>query len=77
MAQPTQQRRYVRITDTREDGFVEFDFFLGDPDLYVELILPARAFEEFCAANQVSFLSDADGAALEADRAKWRQGGLE
>lgn len=76
MAQSTQQTCYVRITDTREDGFVGFDFSMGDPDLYVELILPARAFEEFCAANEVAFLSEADAAALDADRVKWREGGL-
>lgn len=76
MVQPLQQTRYVRITGTRADGFIEFDFALGDPTLYVELILPTRAFEEFCAANRVAFLSEADAAAVDADRLKWRQGGL-
>lgn len=76
MGQLTQQQRYVRVTDSREDGFVEFDFSLGDPDLYVELILPRPAFEEFCRANAVAFLSDAQAAALDADRRKWREGGL-
>ena len=29
------------------DGFVEFDFAIGDPARYVELILPEPAFQEF------------------------------
>ena len=55
---------------------VEFDFSYGDSDLYVELILPVQAFSEFCANNQVAYLSDNDAAALDADRRKWREGGL-
>lgn len=69
-------RPSVRVSQTRPDGFVEFDFSLGDPSLYVELILPRRAFEEFCESNEVRFLSAAEAAAVEGDRRKWREGGL-
>ncbi|WP_097459478.1 phenol hydroxylase subunit [Mangrovitalea sediminis] len=72
----TDRQPYVRVTDRRPDGFVEFDFSYGDSDLYVELILPVQAFSEFCANNQVAYLSDNDAAALDADRRKWREGGL-
>lgn len=45
-------RRYVRVT--HDDGvFVEFDFAIGWPELYVELVLPRPAFEDFCVRNQV------------------------
>ncbi|GAB4400562.1 MAG: hypothetical protein OHK0048_15820 [Rhodoferax sp.] len=45
-------RRFVRVT--RERGaFVEFDFAIGWPELYVELVLPRSAFEDFCVRNQV------------------------
>lgn len=76
LAETTQYSHYVRVTDVRKDGFVEFDFSLGDPDLYIELILPAPAFAQFCAANRVVFLTETEAAALDADRVKWRQGGL-
>lgn len=45
-------RRFVRITRRRPDGFVEFDFAMGEPELFVELVLPDEAFHAFCAANK-------------------------
>ncbi|MGJ7917842.1 phenol hydroxylase subunit [Massilia sp. LXY-6] len=45
-------KRYVRITGSHQ-GFVEFDFAIGDPDITVELILPKSAFDEFCLKNKV------------------------
>lgn len=68
------RRCFVRVRERREDGFVEFDFSIDHPDLTVELILPAAAFQEFCASNQVEHLSDADGLAIDYDKAKWRYG---
>lgn len=49
-------RRFISLTRVRRDGFIEFDFAVGDPDLSVELILPAPAFREFCAAQGVDFV---------------------
>lgn len=45
--------RFVRLTKVRGDGFVEFDFAVGEPDLLVELVMPVAAFHEFCRANRV------------------------
>lgn len=45
--------RFVRVTERRPDGLVAFEFAIGWPELAVELLLPALAFDEFCAANQV------------------------
>lgn len=50
-------RRYVRVTGQRADGLVAFDFAIGWPELSVELMLPAAAFEEFCAKNRVERLA--------------------
>lgn len=50
-------RKYVRVTQTRDNGLVEFQFAVGEPELFVELILPTAAFREFCAANKVITLS--------------------
>lgn len=56
-------RKYVRMCRQRPDGFVEFAFAIGDPELCVELMLPTNAFHEFCLANDVILLepvADAD-----------------
>ena len=45
--------RFVRVTERRPDGLVAFEFAIGWPELAVELLLPAPAFDEFCAANRV------------------------
>lgn len=50
-------RRFVRVTEVRADGLVAFDFAIGWPELSVELLLPAAAFEEFCAKNRVERLA--------------------
>lgn len=51
------ERRFVRITGERSDGFVEFDFAIGEPELFVELLLSRPAFEEFCAHNHAELLT--------------------
>ncbi len=51
-------RKFVRVSDLRQDGFVEFEFAIGEPELFVEMILPASAFDDFCAHNKVTFLDD-------------------
>lgn len=52
-------RRYVRVCEQRPDGFIEFEFAIGDPALCVELMLPETAFHEFCLANSVIVLDPA------------------
>lgn len=64
-------RKYVRVTGCRAKSFIEFDFAVGSPDLFVELILPEAAFAEFCRCNDVALLpSGGDGAAR--DGLDWR-----
>lgn len=65
---------YVRRTGVNSFGMIEFDFSIGDPALYVEMILPEQAFAEFCAHNHVQFLTQEQAAAIDADREKWRTG---
>ncbi|MGG7493081.1 hypothetical protein ACQ7CH_21155 [Providencia sp. R3] len=38
------------------------------------MIMPVKAFEEFCAHHQVQHLSTDDFAKIEYDRMKWRFG---
>jgi len=53
-------RRFVRVTGERPNGFVEFDFAIGEPELFAEMILSKEAFEEFCATNAVELLPPGD-----------------
>lgn len=67
------RRRYVRRRAERADGFVEFDFAIGDPDLCVELILPLAAFTAFCSAQQVIWIDERQGRALDQARRRWSE----
>lgn len=49
-------RRFVRLRQVRADGFVEFEFAIGEPALAVDLIMPAAAYREFCRDNHVTVL---------------------
>lgn len=66
--------KWVRVTRRRPDGFIEFDFAIGHPDLSVDLILPDAAFYEFCAVNRVQHLSEEQGRAIDHEQSKWRYG---
>lgn len=66
--------RYVRITNPDHNGFVEFDFAVGDPTIALEMILPQPAFAEFCATNAVVFLTAEQERAVDRDKQKWRYG---
>ncbi len=68
------RQRYVRLREHRPDGFVIFDFAIGDPGLACELIMPMAAYQEFCAANHVIYLSDTQAAQLDHEALKWRYG---
>lgn len=66
--------RYVRVRSEPGARFVEFDFAIEDPSLFVELVMPQAAFEAFCQTNAVVHMSDAQMAAVDAEMAKWRYG---
>ena len=50
-------RSFVRVINTRKDGFVEFEFAIGEPEYFVELLLLADDFAEFCTEQGVEVLS--------------------
>jgi phenol hydroxylase P0 protein len=64
-------QRFVRLTRVRPDGFVEFEFAIGDPDLAVELILPLDAYHHFCRQHDVRHVTPLQGAAIDSARARW------
>ena len=69
----TPLRHFVHITSDSRKGFVEFNFSINDPSLFLEMILPTAAFNEFCQRNKVTFLSNDEVKAVEQQQKKWRQ----
>lgn len=51
------RHKYVRVRQVRADGQVCFEFAIGWPELFVDLMLPQAAFDEFCLVNQVQLLN--------------------
>ena len=51
-------RKFVRVRGVRPDGLVCFEFSIGWPELFVDLMLPQLAFDDFCRRNQVQLLND-------------------
>ena len=66
--------RFVRVTNQDRRGNVEFQFSIGDPSLYLEMILPPAAFAEFCDEHQVRLLTDEESARVDANERRWRFG---
>ena len=48
------ERRYIRIVETHANGMVEFEFAVGEPHLYVEMVMPRAEFEQFCKDQGVT-----------------------
>ncbi|MFW1689867.1 phenol hydroxylase subunit [Acinetobacter ursingii] len=66
--------KYIRIKGDRHAKFVEFDFAINDPTLFVELVLPQQAFEDFCRINQVVEMTEQQQQLNDALEDKWRYG---
>lgn len=67
-------KKYVRVRSKPEDRFVEFDFAIGDPNLFVELVMPPGAFAAFCRNHRVVPMTADQVAEVDAQMAKWRYG---
>ena len=70
----TEIPRYVRVTSRAREGFVEFNFSISDPTLFLEMILPERAFGEFCMLNHVQFLTPEQEEMVDRSEAVWHEG---
>ena len=66
------RRRFVRVLKERANGLVEFEFAIGEPEIFVELILPREDFAEFCATNQAEMLAERDTDAQPPSDWDWR-----
>ncbi len=70
----TPPRNYVRVTRADHHGYIEFQFAIGDPDLYLEMTLPPVAFAEFCARHQVLHLTPDQADAVDIAARRWYAG---
>jgi phenol hydroxylase P0 protein len=68
------ENKYVQIIELRNDGFVEFYFAVGEATINVELILPYKAFIEFCQNNKVSFFTEEQELLMIEDNLLWKYG---
>ena len=68
------KNKYVRVTGIRDDKFIEFDFSIDDPEIFVELVLPTDMFQTFCTNNNVKILDAENDTQAEYDRMLWRIG---
>ena len=71
---PGTAQHYVRVTRTHPRGYIEFQFSIGDPSLYLEMTLPPAAFDEFCARHAAVHLSIGQAAAVDIADLRWHAG---
>lgn len=48
------QRRFIRIVQEHDNGMVEFEFAVGEPQLFVEMVMPRAEFADFCRMQGVT-----------------------
>ena len=46
--------KFVRIIELHANGLVEFEFAVGEPELFVELLMAQAPFDEFCVMHGVT-----------------------
>lgn len=73
-ASPKSLTKYIRVRSPQDARFVEFDFAIDDPGLFVELVMPKDAFKRFCQTNQVVEMTKAQSDTVDAEMDKWRYG---
>lgn len=47
-------KRFIRIINELDNGIVEFEFAMGEPEIFVEMILPPTEFKLFCQEQNVT-----------------------
>jgi phenol hydroxylase P0 protein len=67
-------RRYVRFIGISSNGYVHFDFSIGDPELSVELTMKLKDYEEFCRSSDVQYLTEEQEQVVDEQKTKWRYG---
>lgn len=63
-------RRFVRVVGRKRPNFVEFEYAVAEPEIFIEMILEENAFQAFCEENAVIFMNEA-GECLDESDAQW------
>jgi len=63
--------KFVRIIEQHANGLVEFEFAVGEPGLFVELLMAQASFDEFCAMHGVTPTKGRLAAAQSKDEQEW------
>ena len=66
------QKRFVRFIEKREDGFVLFEFAVGEPEIFAEMILKAEDYEIFCKEQGVVMIDQNTNPIDEDNDFEWR-----
>lgn len=45
--------KWIRIISEKRHGLIEFEFAVGEPGLYVEMIMARAEFDDFCQMHQL------------------------
>ncbi|MCF8168590.1 MAG: phenol hydroxylase subunit [Rhodoferax sp.] len=65
------ERKFIRIMKTHANGLIEFEFAVGEPELFVELLMAQSAFDEFCVMHQVTPTQGPLTQAQDGDNEEW------
>lgn len=63
--------KFVRIIEQHANGLVEFEFAVGEPGLFVELLMAQASFDEFCAMHGVTPTQGRLAVAQSSDEQEW------
>ena len=66
------EKRFVRFIEKRDDGFVEFEFAVGEPEIFAEMILKAEDYEIFCKEQGVVMIDENSNPVDKSDDFEWR-----
>ena len=66
------EKRFVRFIEKRDDGFVEFEFAVGEPEIFAEMILKAEDYEIFCKEQGVVMIDEDPNPIDKSDDFEWR-----
>lgn len=63
--------KFVRIIEQHANGLVEFEFAVGEPELFVELLMAQAQFDEFCVMHGVTPTRGRLPVAQSSDEQEW------
>ncbi len=66
------QKRFVRFIEKRDDDFVLFEFAVGEPEIFAEMILKAEDYEIFCKEQGVVMIDQDSNPIDQANDFEWR-----